>query len=441
MEVELFVHGTPLGADFWGKKEDKNYFVPFYNGSSDELKFLIQIRPLNGKPYCYYNYMVYKDVICNNGRSGGYFGISLRFDAYCNDAMTLYRILDTIYNVYVLGKILKADKSKLRYTTQNFESVSGYLKNIEDTALQLVQKAFVNESFVGLNGFSTGNGNDSVRNLYDCTNESILSTIRQYGKIAISPYYPSDKEKALQKECETRIQTLQKQCEDRYQAEIKMRVNENDELKTSLSSTQQQVAGLQSDISQRDETITRLNEQLSKLDTQIKNTARNKNIASIVKTIEAPITDLAKILRNIEPGTHKGRHDSRKDKMKEVSISSFIRVWLPVVNFILLALIAFALCFPSSKSEKAEDTEQESDKIETFDNSNQGTYNQSEDPYIEGDTPTDQPPSENKKSDTTPFNMPETDKSQQDKFDRTSPEEEKKDEESSWASTLNTGHE
>lgn len=414
MEVELFVHGTPYGADFWGKKDDKNYFVPFYNGSSDELKFLIQIRSLNGKPYCYYNYMAYKDVVSNDGRSGGYFGISLRFDAYCTDAMTLYRILDVIYNVYVLGKILKADKSKLRYTTPNFKNVSSNLKSIEDTVLQLVQKAFDNESFVGLNGFSTGNGNDFVRNIYDCTNESILSAVRQYGKIAISPYYPSDKEKTLQREWETRIQALQKQCEERYQADIKMRVNENEELKTSLSSTQRQVAGLQSDISQRDEAIARLNEQLSRLDTQIKNTGRNNNIASIVKKIEAPVMELAKILGNNEPRTHKGRHDSGKDKAKEVSISSIIRVWLPVVNFILLALMAFALCFPSSKSEKTEDTEQKSDKIEAFDDSGQDTYYQPEDSYMERDTPTDKAPSGSNGAGTTPFNIPETDKSQQD---------------------------
>ena len=114
MEVELFVHGVPSGEGFWGKEEDRNYFGTFYDHSSDEVKFLIQTRALKGKPYCYYNYLVYKtvgsqapNIVANDGRDGSYFGITLRLDAYCKDIVNMYRILDTVFNVYVMGNLLK----------------------------------------------------------------------------------------------------------------------------------------------------------------------------------------------------------------------------------------------------------------------------------------------------------------------------------------------
>ena len=120
MEVELFIHGVPNGEGFWGKEDDRNYFGTFYDHSTDEVKFLVQNRASKGKLYCYYNYLVYKtvgsptpNVVAYDGRDGSYFGLSLRLDAYCKDVMNMYRILDTIYNIYVCGSLLKMEKSKI----------------------------------------------------------------------------------------------------------------------------------------------------------------------------------------------------------------------------------------------------------------------------------------------------------------------------------------
>ena len=105
MDIEIFVHGVPNGQSFWGKEEDRNYFGNFYGQSnSDVVKYLIQTRSSNGKTYCYYNYLVYQNVIGSDGREGSYFGLSIRFDAYCKDFIGIYKILDTVFTAHVLNK-------------------------------------------------------------------------------------------------------------------------------------------------------------------------------------------------------------------------------------------------------------------------------------------------------------------------------------------------
>ena len=106
MKIDLFVHGVPYGESYWRKGDDQDYFGTFYDRSSDEVKCLIQVRMSEGKAYCYFNYLVNRDVLDSQGRAGSYFGMTLRIDSYCKDIVNVYRILDTLFNIYVMGKYM-----------------------------------------------------------------------------------------------------------------------------------------------------------------------------------------------------------------------------------------------------------------------------------------------------------------------------------------------
>lgn len=97
MNVEVFIYGTPTGNCFYGKTDEKIYFDTFYNG--DKANYLsVKIRKAgDNKVYCYYNYLVYQNVIGKQGRPGSFFGITLRLDAYCMDIQNIYRILDNVF--------------------------------------------------------------------------------------------------------------------------------------------------------------------------------------------------------------------------------------------------------------------------------------------------------------------------------------------------------
>ena len=356
MEVELFVHGVPSGEGFWGKEEDRNYFGTFYDHSSDEVKFLIQTRALKGKPYCYYNYLVYKtvgsqtpNVVANDGRDGSYFGITLRLDAYCKDIVNMYRILDTVFNVYVMGNLLKMEKTKLKYTTPDFASVSNVLEGIEKAIIQLIQNAFSGDSFARLDGFATSGGNCPTSNLYDCTSENVMSAVKQYSRMAVSPYYPSGREIEIQQQCKVQIQTVQQQCEARLKADAAALAKEKDEIYTSLTSTKNQVSQLQRENGQKDVTISQLNGEVSRLQSEIRNMGQSKKVAQIVAPIKEPIAELATILERIVPkssehkthGIGKNPNDEHKKDI-DFSIVKVLKSFLPFLNLLLLLIIVGA---------------------------------------------------------------------------------------------------
>lgn len=225
MEVELFVHGVPSGEGFWGEKEDRNYFGSFYNGSTDAVKFLVQTRKLKDKAYCYYNYLVYRtpdsptpNVAGNDGRDGSYFGLSLRFDAYCKDIQTMYRILDMVFNICVMGTILRMDRKKLKYKIADFSMASTVITNMEKLTFDLVKRAFSADCFMPLTDFPLNGTNGPSINLYDCTADNVTQAMKQYGKVAVSPYFMNRRELGMKKEYDNKIVTLQQQYKGQTEA-------------------------------------------------------------------------------------------------------------------------------------------------------------------------------------------------------------------------------
>lgn len=391
MEVELFVHGVPSGEGFWGKEEDRNYFGTFYDHSSDEVKFLIQTRALKGKPYCYYNFLVYKtvgaqtpNVVAYDGRDGSYFGITLRLDAYCKDIVNMYRILDTVFNVYVMGNLLKMEKTKLKYATPDFLSVSNVLEGIEKATLQLIQNAFSSDSFARLDGFAMSGGNYPTSNLYDCTAENVLQAVKQYSRVAISPYYPSGKEAAIQKQCNAQMQAIQQQCEARLKADANARAKEKNEISTSLSSAKSQVSQLQREIGQKDGTISQLNSEVSRLQSEIRSMGQSKKVAEIVAPIRDPIMELATVLKCIlsessKRKTHGIGNNQNDDPKKNLdfSILKTIKSLIPFLNLLLLLVIVGVLLNPF-KGKPTDDTNSDAlmARVESLERENQNLQQQ-----------------------------------------------------------------
>lgn len=394
MEVELFVHGVPSGEGFWGKEEDRNYFGTFYDHSSDEVKFLIQTRALKGKPYCYYNYLVYKtigaqapNIVANDGRDGSYFGITLRLDAYCKDIVNMYRILDTVFNVYVMGKLLKTEKTKLKYTIPDFASVSNVLEGIEKSTIQLIQNAFSIDSFARLDGFAMSGGNYPTSNLYDCTSENVMSAVKQYSRIAISPYYSSIKEAAIQQQCNAQMKAIQQQCDARLKADADARAKEKNEISTSLYSAKNQVSQLQREIGQKDGTINQLNGELSRLQSEIRNIGQSKKVTQIVAPIREPIVELATILKCMVPKSPEGKTpgigkntNDNHEKNSDFSIVKVLKSCLPFLNLLLLLIIVGTLLNPFKNKPTTDDTNSGKlkAKIESLERENQDLQKQLE---------------------------------------------------------------
>lgn len=352
MDIEIFVHGVPNGQSFWGKEEDCNYFGNFYGQSnSDAVKYLIQTRSSNGKTYCYYNYLVYQNVIGSDGREGSYFGLSIRFDAYCKDFIGIYKILDTVFTAHVLNKILKVQNGNYKYIIADFVSASEMMGNIKEAIWQLLQSTLTNESICGLGSFAVGGGSLPTGNLYEITANDVEATVKQYGKIALSPYYPTVREKGMAQQYDSKLQSVKQQYEERYSAEINAKEQTNRSLNNSLASVQRECTKLQESIAQKDKIIAQKESAIKNLEYQIKQIGQTQKAIKNLHLIKAPIAELANILGGQQ--MH-GREENIKQKKENPfsvkGLISFVNLAMLLVVLIVVVSLLFKVSPKENKS-------------------------------------------------------------------------------------------
>lgn len=355
MDIEIFVHGVPNGQSFWGKEEDRNYFGNFYGQSnSDAVKYLIQTRSSNGKTYCYYNYLVYQNVIGSDGREGSYFGLSIRFDAYCKDFIGIYKILDTVFTAHVLNKILKFQNGNYKYIIADFVSASEMMGNIKEAIWQLLQSTLTNESVCSLGSFAVGGGSLPTGNLYEITANDVEATVKQYGKIALSPYYPTVREKGMAQQYDSKLQSVKQQYEERYSAEINAKEQTNRSLNNSLASVQRECTKLQESIAQKDKIIAQKVSDITNLEYQIKQIGQTQKAIKNLNLIKAPIAELANILGGQK--VHGREENIKQKKENPFSVKGLISLANLAMLLVVLIVVISLLFKVSPKENKSVDS-------------------------------------------------------------------------------------
>ena len=373
MDIEIYVHGVPKGQSFWGKEEDRNYFGNFYNeSSSDAVKYLIQTRSLNGKTYCYYNYMIYQNVVDNESRSGSYFGLSIRFDEFCKDFIGIYKILDSVFTAYVLNKVLKVQNGNYKYIISDFNSASDLMGNIKDAIWKLLESALTDDSICSLDKFLVGGTSLPSKNLYEIKSDDVEAYVRKYGMIALSPYYPTDREKTLAKQYESKLQSEKKQYEEKYNREISAKEQTNSSLNKSLLSKQEECKKLQDKIDQSGKIIAQKDSEIRSLKARIDEINRTQKAVKNLDLIRTPIIELADILEG-----NKTQVPKEKGKQKQSTLS--VRRLMPFVNFVVLLFILFMLVSQSFKRtsdvEAGDETKIYEEKIDSLEKENEKLRN------------------------------------------------------------------
>lgn len=361
MDVEIYIYGVPNGASFYGKEEDRPYFENFYTQKNSEtVKFIIQARPLNGKTYYYYNYLVYRNVIDCDSRPGSYFGLSIRLDEYCKDFISIYRVLDTTFKTQVLNKILKVQNGSYRYIIADFRS-SQEAAAITKTVLNLLNLTLTNASFGSLANSNAKPGCPAAMNIYDATDDIVITSIKTHGQFALSPDYQTQKELQLTQQYNTERQSIKKSLEEQYNAIIAAKDTEITNQKSTLSQLQLKCDTLNKAGAEKDEAI-------SKLNSQIVQNKKNQKIAANLNALKEPVLELADVFNG---------HPKSKDDDKEGGFFALIKGLLPFINLAILVVIVILLI----KGSPAKDTGSESlDNTEdVLSDSNQDSSSTNED--------------------------------------------------------------
>lgn len=342
MDVEFFIHGVPDGNDFFGLAEERMYFDSFYSGEA-ENRLLIQTRISGGKLHCYYNYLIGKNVISYSGRQGSYFGITLRLDQYCIDSTKIYRLLDTAYSLYCVNSLLAQAGGNTKYLVSNFKSAKNLTDRIGTKVIDMLQNGFSDNDFTALDKtFNSNSANLTLlkRNLLDCTVENVMSTVKQSGKIAISLFYPSQREKLLSQQYEQKINSIKEE--------------HNSDKKRTDGELQQ----LKSNLKQREDENRQLYKEKQDLESQIREFKQFKRIDELIAPIKDPIALLAKEIQRLSPSKTRIERDSNFQTKQKSNWEIWRRKkWLLLTSLVLTIIIASAslyfICLKDNDSSKS----------------------------------------------------------------------------------------
>lgn len=368
MKIAEFVfHGVPQGFDVWGTSGD-SYYESFYSildtFKNAQSAFVVEIRKDSNKFCSYYSYIRPQNVIAEGGRTGSYFGMSLKVEGnYCTDVHFLFNLFDSIYTQKISGKLLSNNKNSERYLIANFKDASGELTDISKLARNQIISNFGSDFEVIDSSFTKQNASKSVYyNINDVDCETFFNATKIYGKVYVSPVYTSkdaiissllssdQKYQESKKEYENQIDALKKDSKQIPGLKQKLTTASND-LSTTKSENQRlgaELNSLKSSNSSLKQDNTRLRQEVDRL-------KKCSNIGAVADRLEPDLSEMLEILRSVKPNAgamdHLGigrNNDYRNDSSlwKGENRGKYIIIIIAIV----VVIIAVLFCVRGIKS-------------------------------------------------------------------------------------------
>lgn len=287
MDVELLIHGVPDGQKFFGIKEEQTNMGLFYDNSIESVKFVIETKKQGNTAYTYYSYLRYKGLIEAGGRTGGYFGMTLRIDKYYQDAIHIYNLLDILFKRHIVGTILTPSGGGYKYIVTNFATKTEDINRLQQGLIQLIQDTCVSEKFLDIDAsFIHPITLAAKGNITDVTEGSILTYIKKYSKVVLSPDYESNMEKEYK-------QKLRK-AEDLGGDIITQKDKKIEEQDKTIKSLETQIVT-------RQQRIKALEEETKQKGDEIQSLRKKGDLAQLIDKLKEPITSLADYFRIKDP--------------------------------------------------------------------------------------------------------------------------------------------
>ncbi len=196
LNINLFVHGVPMGQKIWGLvSEDRPYISSFYGPKWDAPEVMkIDIMTFGGITYAYYSFIKGQKLCDSQGRAGAYFALTLRLNAFYADIQNIYNILKATYEKMCIGLCVQETNDSTQFIVDDFQCIENKLKEIEQYILKYIGDFSINDDILGISGFaSSGNNTSKNINLFECNKNVAINIIRQTGKLLVSPHYLSER--------------------------------------------------------------------------------------------------------------------------------------------------------------------------------------------------------------------------------------------------------
>ena len=357
MDLEIYIHGASKGHQVWPIEKKDAYINCFYVPASEETKFLIELRSnQDGKLFCYYSYLKYKNVVGGDGRDGSYFGITLRLDYYCTDVVTIYNILDTIYKKHIIGTLLSRENGINKYIVTDFQTKENELNEAKKTLISLLQLSVSSYDFLSIQSLQAyKDGSLPEVNLLDCTKDNILSVMRKCSKVAISPYYLTLKDKHTQNTMNDQIDNIRRSKEseisnlnDQLNRQKKLANDEKNVLTGKAENLQKKIDDLTSDKAKLSASLSSLEKENQSLQNKLRSSEERKNAAELVASLREPLTKLAKIVGTSDEEhrhTHYRYEHMEHEHSRKHTANKMKDFFFPILHTVLLLLIVVYCSF------------------------------------------------------------------------------------------------
>lgn len=357
MKIAEFVfHGVPQGIDVWGTSGD-SYYESFYNildaFKNAQSAFVVEIRKDSNKFCSYYSYIRPQNVIAKGGRTGSYFGMSLKVEGnYCTDVHSLFNLFDTIYAQKISGRLLSNNGNSERYLIANFKDVEEELTEISKLAISQIVANFESDFEVIDSTFTKQKASNSVYyNINDVNCETFFNATKIYGKVYVSPVYTSkdaiissllssdQKYQEIKKEYEDQIDVLKKDSKQIPGLRQKLTTASND-LSTAKSENQR----LSAELNSLKSSNSFLKQDNAKLRQEVDGLKKCSNIGTVADRLEPDLSEMLEILRSVRPNNvHRNCSSLWRGENRRKYIMSIIVV-------VAVAIIAMFFCVKGIKS-------------------------------------------------------------------------------------------
>lgn len=288
MNVSFAIHGTPGKSECWGIPNDETYLRSFYddaNNASELTRLNIDYRVVDNVVCSYYHYLKLKNISNGIARSGGYFGMTIRFEGtYCLDISNLFKMMNQLYEQVVCNSnsgILKSDGINTTYIYSTFKDCQAQLENIKDLAGKALEQ-FRNDIKEFPPNYSPRHG-DIIRkyNVADTGSESFHQVLLKEAEVYVSPEYPllSISMMSLEKDNIDKTEQIKEQ-----QATISRQNGEISSLNNRLESQNQTIISQNTKIQNHSSEISQKNQKIKKLEIELDST--NQSISRLVNRIE-----------------------------------------------------------------------------------------------------------------------------------------------------------
>lgn len=372
MLSEFVFHGVPQGFDAWGTSGDgyyESFYGPgeFYKGAKTAL--VVEIRK-DSVGFCsYYTYVRPQNIVAQGGRTGSYFGMSIKSQGqYCTDVYSLFQLFDRIYEEKIIGTILTRIGNTEKYMVASFSDVEASLKAISQLGENLIKNNFASD-FEDIDAsFTKQHASASVYcNLDDVNSEAFFNTTRVYGKVFVSSEYPSKdaiiasfsssdkKYQALKADYEKQISDLQK--ENSQIPQLKSQVST---LESDYTETQKKLKEAQASVSSLKSSNASLEQQLRKAQQECEQLKRSSNVGQVADKLEPSLNELLGIMRTVktQPVNRSsqaqdrdgGEYYNQTSHHHRQGENQGIRKYIPIIIAAILAIALLVLLWKGIKS-------------------------------------------------------------------------------------------